>query len=584
MAVRPALSFKAPKSAGHSLEEFQRIFLETMTRAESALAQLSGVVDEPPRTTAKNTSTTAIRGKAGDIIRILPAAAGARVLLDEPSLANKGKSVELIVEGAAGSVTVETTRGTVQGTTSVTVSGVGTYWLTSDGGDGRAPGGWWLGPSGPQGATGPTGPTGPAPTIAAGSFLGRQVDAGSLGAAAEITGAEAGENIRIATAHTGDGATATQNDYNGGGWNADIHRILDIDPGVDVTLNGLAEPSVSDDGSVLIFFKRGASNLVDITDEAGGSSANNRFDTVGGITQRHRRILSNSGWLRRGDRWFQLWINPGLYDTDTFGFVPASASSNNTLWGDGWQSVATALSRLAAFSVLNVQVFTGTADTYTPTSGMKWCLVILTASGAGGGGADSDTTDDIGIGGGGGAGGTRVGFFSAATIGASKAVAIPAAGTAGSNAGGTGGNSSDATFGSGPTLLTAAGATGGTGSGSASTRPSMCVAGGNGGGAGSSGLFGCLGGDGHPGIALVNDATVGDGVIAHGGQGGASFWGGGGKGGVLSNAGIATPAVSQGNAGRAPGSGGGGSACFETAAGQAASAGATGICVVIEFA
>lgn len=233
----------------------------------------------------------------------------------------------------------------------------------------------------------------------------------------------------------------------------------------------------------------------------------------------------------------------------------------------------------SVFKTLNVQSITASGN-YTPTSGMKWCLVILTGSGAGGGGADSSTTtNNLGVGGGGGAGATRWGFFSAATIGASQAVTLPAGGAGGTAAGGTGSAPASATFGA---LLTAPSGSGGQGKGT-STVAAMVSNGGAGGTVGSGGLFGAPGGDGSPGYGHIIDGTVGDGTYAMGGTGGASFWGGGGRGGTIDSATIGASVTSSGASGPAPGSGGGGAVCSDTTAGAAGSAGTIGICVVIEF-
>lgn len=219
---------------------------------------------------------------------------------------------------------------------------------------------------------------------------------------------------------------------------------------------------------------------------------------------------------------------------------------------------------------------------YTPTAGMKYCIGILTGSGGGGGGADSSTTtNDIGVGGGGGAGSTRIGFFTAAQIGASKAVVLNAGGTAGSATNGTtGGTPSDNTFGT--TLLVAPGGLGGVGSGAA-TEALNAQLGGAGGGAGSGGVFGVEGGAGGSAIALTNDATTGDGSIGIGGMGGSSMWGGGGRGGAVFSTTVGVSATSAGTAGKAHGSGGGGAVCSDTQAGADGGAGKIGIFVAIEF-
>lgn len=215
-----------------------------------------------------------------------------------------------------------------------------------------------------------------------------------------------------------------------------------------------------------------------------------------------------------------------------------------------------------------LQVFTSTgANTYTPTSGMTYCLVISTGAGGGGGGADSDGSSVQG-GGGGGAGATCIELFSAATIGASQTVTIGTGGTAGADTGGNGGTGGDTTFGA---LHTAGGGSGGTGIAGTSRH---LVAGGAGGTA-TAGLINITGGSGSYGIGLVDDGNVL--VAAMGGFGGAGFWSGGPSGAITSAA--ASVAGSTGTFG----TGGSGAANRDTAAGAAGGAGANGICMVLEF-
>lgn len=212
-----------------------------------------------------------------------------------------------------------------------------------------------------------------------------------------------------------------------------------------------------------------------------------------------------------------------------------------------------------------LQVFTSGSGTYTPTTGLAYALVIATGGGGGGGGADSSGSTRTAAGGG-GAGGTAIGLFSAATIGASKAYAVGAAGTAGSTAGGNGGTGGTTTFGSGPALLTAVGGTGGTGTGAGSSTEGFE---GGPGGTASSGTLNVTGGDGDNGIG------EGD---CYGGQGGASFWGGGGRGPI-----IKTASATAGNPGKAYGSGGGGGANENQTAGITGGAGLGGVVFILEL-
>ena len=202
---------------------------------------------------------------------------------------------------------------------------------------------------------------------------------------------------------------------------------------------------------------------------------------------------------------------------------------------------------LTATTVASVkkQAFTGNG-TYTPSTGMIYCITELVGGGGGGGG--SIAADATSAGGGGGAGGYSRRILTAADIGASKAVTIGAAGAAGA-VDGTGGTGGTTSLGS---LLQATGGTGGnaaaSGGGAAGT-----------GGVGSVGDLNVTGGTG--GIGSTTDAF--------GGTGGASYFGGGGLGGNSA----------AGQAGVAYGSGGGGGG----AASNVGGAGAAGYLFITEF-
>ncbi len=85
------------------------------------------------------------------------------------------------------------------------------------------------------------------------------------------------------------------------------------------------------------------------------------------------------------------------------------------------------------------------AFTYTPTTGMAFCIVNMSGAGGGGGGVTGDVAKTSAAAGG-GAGGYQQFMLTAAQIGASKTGSVGAGGTAGSNAGGTGGNGGDTSF------------------------------------------------------------------------------------------------------------------------------------------
>jgi hypothetical protein len=233
----------------------------------------------------------------------------------------------------------------------------------------------------------------------------------------------------------------------------------------------------------------------------------------------------------------------------------------------------------ASFNSINVQVFTA-SGTYTPTPGMKHCIVIATGAGGGGGGADNDATSGAtGVGAGGGAGETRIGFFTAATIGSSQTVTLNAAGTAGSATNGAnGGAGGSTTFGS---LITANGGSGGTGSGNSAIDVSG-TAGGAGGTGGSGGTLAIDGGDGGDGFGMSVDGTT-DVSGGMGGYGGNSFWGGGSRGAIQISATLTNAANTAGVAGKAYGSGGSGAVSTNSVTGAAGGAGKLGVILVIEY-
>src|SRR5215469_10657523 len=100
---------------------------------------------------------------------------------------------------------------------------------------------------------------------------------------------------------------------------------------------------------------------------------------------------------------------------------------------------------MRAFTI-NVQTFTSNG-TYTPTTGMLFCIVECVGGGGGGGYALGNASNTAAGAGGGGAGYIRA-VFSAATIGASQAVTIGGAGSGGVASGPTNAtNGGDTTFG-----------------------------------------------------------------------------------------------------------------------------------------
>lgn len=247
--------------------------------------------------------------------------------------------------------------------------------------------------------------------------------------------------------------------------------------------------------------------------------------------------------------------------------------------GKGWYTCDTSGNiKTGNAATVNIQSFTATgAGTYTPTPGMKSCIVLCTGGGGGGGGADTaGASADVAAGAGGGAGGTAIGFYSAATIGASQPLVVGAGGPGGLAANGTNGTAgTNSTFGS--TLLTGTGGALGTGSGAvavdADDNPGGL------GGVPTGGTVNIPGGSGDYGYA-ASSATC---TFGHGGAGGESFWGGALGAVARAQVSLTTDIDQAGGTGVCFGAGGGGAVSLTSSTGAAGGAGAPGIIVVIEF-
>jgi hypothetical protein len=193
-----------------------------------------------------------------------------------------------------------------------------------------------------------------------------------------------------------------------------------------------------------------------------------------------------------------------------------------------------------------VQILTSSSGTYTPTSGMKKCLMI--AVGPGGNGAAVTAADDAG--GGGGGGGCAIKLFTAADIGASKPYTV---GTSSGN------NTTLDT-----STLVANSGSNGTATGNTTTLGANAA-----GGAGGSASGGDLNISGEIGGRSVIFSTT----HGSGGSGGSS---------VLGHGGAPSGSEATGNAGTGYGGGGGG-AHTATDVDRSGGAGATGVIYVIEF-
>jgi hypothetical protein len=211
--------------------------------------------------------------------------------------------------------------------------------------------------------------------------------------------------------------------------------------------------------------------------------------------------------------------NPA-YTTATY---PSTTTANQLLYSSATNTVggltsgnsllaATNASGTLAMRALSVNIQTFTSSgTYTPTTGMLYC--IIECVGGGGGGAGAVATNGFYIStGGGGAGSYARKFASASTIGSSQTVTIGVLGSAGGSGNHNGGNGGDTSVGS---ICIGKGGTGGS---SAASGPANGGAGGVA-GTGDVTIVGQSGGAGFQG----GSSTV-TGISAYGGN---SYFGGG---------------------------------------------------------
>ena len=200
--------------------------------------------------------------------------------------------------------------------------------------------------------------------------------------------------------------------------------------------------------------------------------------------------------------------------------------------------------------LVNTQVFTS-SGTYTPTPGTKRIRVTITGGGGGGGGCKAYSSSETFFGAGGGAGGTIISIMTPTQNSYPVTIGAGGAGGIGANYGLNGGYSSFAS------LI----AIGGEGAGKVGTTNTN---GGNGGvpSTGDISITGGNGGDGQSGNIGVS------------GEGGTSYWGGGGRAGA-----------GGGVIGKAYGSGGGGAYdAGYSGTSMTGGKGASGICIIEEFA
>lgn len=242
--------------------------------------------------------------------------------------------------------------------------------------------------------------------------------------------------------------------------------------------------------------------------------------------------------------------------TTGFGSAGTVLTSNGSSALPSWQSVS------SGGVQVNMQTFTS-SGTYTPTAGMVYCIIEVVGGGGGGGGGGSTGGTNSATGGGGGAGGYARGVFSAATIGASKAVTIGSAGSGGGpgSNGTTGGTTSV-----GSTLIQATGGSPGGGGAAAGA-----------GGAGGLGGVGSLGSINAHGNAGGKGASTGA-SIAIAGAGAGSFFGGGPAQQMQSGS-----TSTNGQSATVYGAGGGGGCNAGLGNSSSGGNGSAGIVVITEF-
>ncbi|EPT4025377.1 hypothetical protein ACVQMG_003646, partial [Enterobacter roggenkampii] len=211
--------------------------------------------------------------------------------------------------------------------------------------------------------------------------------------------------------------------------------------------------------------------------------------------------------------------------------------------------------------LINVKTFTS-SGTYTPTAGMKFCIVKGIGGGGAGGGAPATAAGNVGLGAGGHAGAYGEGQFTAAQIGASQTVTVGYGGTGSPTSGGNGGSSS---LGS---LITFGGGSGASSSGN--TAPPLNA--GNGNAAAVCTGANIISGTGP--LSVIGQITSTS--VGYSGTGANSSFGAGGG---------ATNTTGNGAAANGYGAGGGGAFAFSSnATARSGGNGSPGFVIIFEYA
>lgn len=556
------MTFKAPSTLPGLQPEAERALGKVLNQIEVTLGELGA---GQLVTTLKNASYTA---ELGEFVRTTPPAAGLRVLLPIATKANQGRTILVSIESVAsgGTVTLAVVGGSqkVNNASTVVTSVVGLLMAISTGV------GWattLLSAGG--GGTTPTG-TG---------F--RHVTAGVEDAASKLVDTADINNNQVTHAKEAQPAANTLV----GNPTAGVANLQDIAVGANTVVGRVAGNIVA---AALVNAQITANTITHASEAQPAANTIAGNWTAGAANMADNAVGANTVVGRVAGNVVAAALVGAQVTAATLPLTTLATQAATTVVANNTAGVASPtavtfaalLTALAAFSNFQIQSFTA-SGTYTPTSGMKFCLVFGTGAGGGGGGADtSGAVFSSAVGGGGAAGGTAISRFTAATIGASQVVTLGTAGLAGANTGGTGGTGGTTTLGA---LLSAAGGAGGVGSG-ANVAASFNFSAGGSGGTPATGTVLLIGGDGAPGWAVSTDGTI-DSVAAASGSGGGSMWGTGARGvsGGNGTAGGGTDASSAGVAGRAFGSGGSGAFELNVGTGQAGGAGAGGYMLVLEF-